>query len=514
MARYRSGAWVWARRFSQGAFLALFIYVLWSTTYPLHGKISPEVLFQIDPLVMFFTALSERVILPGVLIAAGMLLLTLVFGRFFCGWVCPLGTMSDWTSRLTRRKKTLSDPANRGIRKIKYFLLGVVALFAVGGVQIAWIFDPIVIAGRFISLNVIPAVTWAAERAFIIAIRDLGLRDSVVYDVYMTLKQTFLGVKVHYFSNALAILAYILLIFAGALVFSRLWCRMICPLGAFFAIVSKGAFLERKTEACTGCGLCRKACRMGAIRDDGSYQKSECILCMDCVEACPGGRTRFAWRPFGRAAHLPAVSQSSGEGRGLTRKEFLFLVLAALTSLAGRRGRGLRHSFLGGQRKVIRPPGALPEKDFVDRCIRCGNCMKVCPTNGLQPVMTESGPEGIWTPRLVPEIGYCEYSCAMCGQVCPTGAIGKLSVSEKQKVKIGLAVVDHATCYAWGHHTNCLVCEEHCPIPDKAIKVRGEIHDGQKILKPVVDPHLCIGCGICQNVCPVRPVRAIRVVPL
>jgi formate hydrogenlyase subunit 6/NADH:ubiquinone oxidoreductase subunit I len=139
--------------------------------------------------------------------------------------------------------------------------------------------------------------------------------------------------------------------------------------------------------------------------------------------------------------------------------------------------------------------------------------MKVCITNGLQPVVLESGVEGLWTPRLVPEIGYCEYKCTLCGEVCPTGAIPRLSVLEKQKARLGLAVIDHSICLAWDGNEECIVCEEHCPVAEKAIKVREDVVKGKRILRPIVDRALCIGCGICQNKCPVRPVRAIRVDP-
>jgi MauM/NapG family ferredoxin protein len=161
---------------------------------------------------------------------------------------------------------------------------------------------------------------------------------------------------------------------------------------------------------------------------------------------------------------------------------------------------------------VIRPPGALPEEEFIDRCIRCGNCMKVCITNGLQPVMFESGIEGVWTPQLVPEIGYCEYNCTLCGHSCPTGAIERLPLEKKRLARLGTAIVDKSICIAWAQHKDCLVCEEHCPVAEKAIKTTtGDTGDG--VLKPVVDPALCIGCGTCQSRCPVRPVRAIRVIP-
>lgn len=162
---------------------------------------------------------------------------------------------------------------------------------------------------------------------------------------------------------------------------------------------------------------------------------------------------------------------------------------------------------------VIRPPAALEESRFVDRCVRCGNCMKVCITNGLQPVLFQSGLAGLWTPELVPEIGYCEYDCTLCGRTCPTGAIRKLTHDEKRRTRLGLARIDESICIPWANGTECLVCQEHCPIPQKAIKIEwGQAQHGA-VRRPSVDASLCVGCGICQNKCPVRPARAIRVRP-
>jgi Pyruvate/2-oxoacid:ferredoxin oxidoreductase delta subunit len=140
--------------------------------------------------------------------------------------------------------------------------------------------------------------------------------------------------------------------------------------------------------------------------------------------------------------------------------------------------------------------------------------MKVCPTNGLQPVTMESGLAGIWTPQLVPEIGYCEYNCNLCGTVCPTGAIRHLPIEKKKKMRLGLARVQRNICIAWAEKKQCIVCEEHCPVPNKAIALEKEIVNGKTIYKPEVEDERCIGCGICQNKCPVRPFRAIRVYPL
>ncbi|HUV14857.1 MAG TPA: 4Fe-4S dicluster domain-containing protein [Acidobacteriota bacterium] len=165
---------------------------------------------------------------------------------------------------------------------------------------------------------------------------------------------------------------------------------------------------------------------------------------------------------------------------------------------------------------LIRPPGAVDEQEFLSRCIRCGVCMKVCPTNAIQPVGLEAGIEGLWTPVLNMNIGYCEYECTLCGQVCPTDAIRELPLEEKQKIKIGQSFIDKNRCLPYASARLCIVCEEHCPTPTKAIWVEViEVtnESGQKVFvqQPHVDPELCVGCGICQNKCPIKDQSGIYV---
>lgn len=140
--------------------------------------------------------------------------------------------------------------------------------------------------------------------------------------------------------------------------------------------------------------------------------------------------------------------------------------------------------------------------------------MKVCPTNALQPVSNQAGPEGFWTPVLVPRIGYCEYYCSLCTQVCPTGAIKELKIREKTKVKIGSAWVDKNRCLPYALGRPCTVCEEKCPTSPKAIRMmetETPLPDGTMEYQqfPVVDLDLCIGCGICETKCPVSDEPAI-----
>ncbi len=549
------------RRISQLFFLSLFIYILWSTTYPLKGMLHPAILFKLDPLIMIMASISERAFISGTLLSLSMLVLAIIGGRFFCGWICPLGAIIDAAGSLTKKIIPEKDSINNTIHPIKSLILGIIFLFALFSLQEAWLLDPIVIMARFVSMNLIPFVTSTLTYIFILLIERFGSQGSIG-DVYHSMKASVLGVKVAYFSHSLLIFALFAAILAATLLMKRFWCRAICPLGALYSLVSRHAMVGRKVTACVKCQKCKSRCRMGAIKDDLSYKKGECILCMDCVYDCPTHKTSFsvtgpvdvppvitdkppdsiinsviarrvnfssspdeAILPIVNACHKgkdcfglrPRNDTRSSPQAKLSRRGFLLFLLTPLfltgfkSNIKTDETKPVNEDAEPGDDGIIRPPAAIDEKDFLNRCVRCGNCMKVCPTNGLQPLSAKEGYAAMWTPHLVPEKGYCEYKCTLCGNTCPTGAIKRITASEKLRTKLGTAVIDQELCIAWAENKECIVCEEHCPVYDKAIKLKEETVDGVRVLKPYVDEYLCVGCGICQNKCPTSPVRAIRV---
>ncbi|MDD5745738.1 MAG: 4Fe-4S binding protein, partial [Candidatus Omnitrophica bacterium] len=274
------------RRISQILFWGLFVATLWFTTYPMTGKLSPEVFFITNPLVMVLTAMSERFVLPGLWFAGAMLALTLVLGRFFCGWICPLGAMIDFTAWLKRFSPGGKRILLKKSRAVKFFILGVVVALACLGIQDAWVLDPLGMIARFVSLNFIPFVTRVIDGVFVFML-TVTHRYEPLFDLYRFLKASVLGVKVSYFSHS----GIILLLFAVACGISwiaqRFWCRALCPLGALYAVVARWAWLRRVVPECSRCGNCAARCRMGAINADMSYEKHECILCLDCLYDCP-----------------------------------------------------------------------------------------------------------------------------------------------------------------------------------------------------------------------------------
>jgi formate hydrogenlyase subunit 6/NADH:ubiquinone oxidoreductase subunit I len=176
--------------------------------------------------------------------------------------------------------------------------------------------------------------------------------------------------------------------------------------------------------------------------------------------------------------------------------------------------------------KAIRPPGSVAESEFLERCIKCDQCINVCPTNVLQPsTFAEGGLEGFWTPVMRFSVAACQLNCTLCSEVCPTGAIQKISLDRKLglgafqatgPIKLGTAFFDQGRCLPWAMETPCVVCQEVCPVSPKAIgtyDVEITRWDGAKVTlnRPYIRPELCIGCGLCERECPVVDSAAVYV---
>ncbi len=227
------------------------------------------------------------------------------------------------------------------------------------------------------------------------------------------------------------------------------------------------------------------------------WEHFDCILCMNCVNVCPTDAIKFKYR-----------------WRFSSKEYFDVEKRKTLNSLIGM---GLSFYLIGGflkytnriKNRVLRPPGALREEKFLEKCIRCGECVSVCPTNFLHPALFEASFDGIYTPIGVPQYGYCEDRCVRCSEVCPSGAIKGITISEKlsKPIRIGTAYIDKNRCIPWNEGKSCIVCEEVCPAieGDKAIKLVVKDVNGKKVKVPEVSNKLCIGCSICENRCPQNP---------
>ncbi len=460
-----------------------------------------------DPLAGLTTMFAAHKFLPWFLFGIAVLLLTLVLGRSFCGWVCPLGVMVDIADRLWA-------PKNQGkigrtkLRPLKTWFLVFFVIAAISGVQFVWILDPIPLTWRTFGAVIFPGLTLGLNGFFNLLI-NLGANWDWLYESYDWFTFTITPLETHVITGWFVVAVMFVIILGLSAISRRFWCRRLCPLGALLGLVAKFSLLQRVVveDTCTECGLCSKRCKMGAIEDDfETTEKSECILCLNCADDCRKGKTIFTFRKPSR--QLSAVD--------LGRR-------SAIGTVAGGVGTGVAIHFLDPtvttSQWLIRPPGAREEAEFLDRCIRCNECVRICSTTGkcLQPLHFEEGVQAFWSPIADYSSGYCEFTCNLCGLVCPTEAIEPIPLEEKKRTKMGVAEIYKEICIPYKDKENCIVCEEHCPTSPKAIEFRPKVailDDGTErpFLEPFVRTGRCIGCGICEDKCPVEGHKAIRVV--
>ena len=522
---------VWWRRASQIFFLLLFTFLLLRTEF--RGAVGPgselrmhwpvRLFFELDPLAALSNALATHALYRGLLWSLSILLPVMFFGRFFCGWICPMGTIHHFFGSLKSEKKRGKQgiDANRykPWQRTKYVILIAVLVAALCGAGLVGWFDPFSLLVRSMGLSVLPAVNYASNSMLnALEHSDVGLLQATGTALHAVFAATILNFKQPHFRQGVYLgLIFLVLLAANAWV-TRFWCRALCPLGALLGVASRWSVLglHKDAAACDKCNLCLLHCQGG---DDpigaAPWHKAECLMCMNCVDACPHQGLEF--RLFRKEPEIA--------GANLPRRKMLAGLVAGLAAAPLLRA----NTALGKSRdeRLIRPPGALEETDFLARCLRCGECMKVCPNNSLQPALAEGGLEGLWTPVLTPRIGYCEPSCVLCSEVCPTGAIWKLTPKEKgwvvgvgqgdaKAVRLGTAFYDRGRCLPWAMATDCIVCQEWCPVSPKAIYLQeAEIVDAdgnKKVVKqPHVDPSRCVGCGACEYACPLQEHPAVYV---
>jgi len=494
--------WKKIRVLFQALILIVFVLLFISTRRNGIDADLANVLLHFDPLLTLTNLLSSRIIILASSISILTILLTIAFGRVWCGWICPLGTILDVFSLKKWRQKDRTP--DESWRRIKYSALFIILFSALFGNLTLLILDPLTILYRTFTTSIWPAssqILFSLEKTLYqvqflekpISTLDSWLRPSI-----------FPSQAVFYNSSLLfaVVIAFIVLLNLFA---PRFWCRYLCPLGGLLSLISKFAIFRRVVKNdCKSCAICSSNCPTGTIDPTRGYQSDpgECTMCLQCFVECPRSTVgikaqpnRAAWFPYNPARREFLASAGAG------------IALVALSRSDGFSARKNDH--------LIRPPGVI-EDGFLSKCIRCGECMRVCPTRAIQPALAEASFESLWTPVIIPRLGYCEFSCNSCGQICPVQAIPLLDLEEKRKQVIGSAYIDKNRCIAWADQKDCIVCEEMCPVVEKAIKLVPTDYISQENQKitvqlPVVLRNLCIGCGICEYKCPVKGESAIRV---
>jgi polyferredoxin len=497
-----AGQWKTLRKATQNLALLVFVALfVWSRRGGWPG-IVVNFPMRLDPLAMLAHLVASRTLLASSALALITVALTLLLGRVWCGWLCPLGTILDHSSRLIKagQRKAVSP----SWRRIKYGLL-LTGLAAAALTSLTWmVLDPLTILFRSLSASIWPAVDQAVSAAELALYRVDTLRPALsAFDAWVRPK--ILPPDPAFYRHAWLYAGLLIGIVSLNLLAPRFWCRYLCPLGALLGLLSKASIIRRQVnERCNQCNACARLCPTGTIEAQQDYASDpgECTVCLDCLDICPQDAIDF------RPHRLIAKGREYDPSR---RQALLALGTAAA-------GISLLRSDMVARRAtphLIRPPGAR-ENDLLSKCIRCGECSRACPTSAIQPAIAEAGLEGLWTPVLVPRIGYCDYSCNACGQVCPVQAIPPLSLAQKRQRIIGKAYIDRDRCIPWSDEEPCGVCEEMCPVPDKAIRLEEvELQKAGGDLVTLQRPHMvrerCIGCGICEYQCPLNGQAAIRV---
>jgi len=437
------------RRISQIFFFGLFVWFCIVTTigerfwqirnWPVNWFL------QLDPLVALGTVLSTQKFYWSLHCALGTIVLTIIFGRYFCGWLCPFGSIHHFVGYLGNLNKKVADRIRlnryRKAQCIKYFilvfLLGMAAFPSLASSLQTGLLDPIPLVTRSVNLVLLPILD----------------RSS-----YLT------SVGTRYYELGWLILAVFAVAVLSNLVIPRFYCRFVCPLGAFFGVISRFSIwrIGRNKPKCIDCKLCEKACE-GGCEPSGSIKIAECVLCFNCRQDCVHDMISYQTVPS-----LAGEVQADVSRRGFVLSLASGVLAVPAIRLSGRVASNYYN-------KAVRPPGALAEEEFLKRCLKCGQCMRVCPTNVIQPAGMEGGLEGLWTPVLNNRIGSsgCQLNCVACGQVCPTSAIRPITLDEKKgvgefaeqgPVKIGTAFVDRNRCLPWAMNKPCIVCQENCPV--------------------------------------------------
>ncbi|MEW6709314.1 MAG: 4Fe-4S dicluster domain-containing protein [Candidatus Riflebacteria bacterium] len=461
-----------ARKFLAGlillAFLALFVRF--------DSFSSLSILTQIQ--------LIPALISGGMLTVLAIILITLFTGRIYCSLLCPLGLIQDLMARVGRifRKNGPGFLAPRFFLHI--ILAGLTATLAIIGFMPALaICEPFALAGRLMTNLVQPVLS------YLMWLVGYGLEGANWFN-----KARVNPVDSH---SVFIVATIATALFLVVLRFGRIYCNLFCPLGALLRVLASFSVFRLQIDGtgCTGCGKCARNCKAGCIDlEKRQIDFSRCVVCLNCIDSC--SFNAIALKPgFGsnRTDFSPERRALIGSAATAAITTLLPIALPAPARAANR----------------ILPPGAGNSSEFAKKCISCHLCISACPSAIITVAVPQFAAGSLAQPELKFTRGMCEQTCNVCTTICPTGAIAPVSLEEKKTLKIAEVEYIKKLCVVETDGKDCGACAEHCPT--KAVKM---VPYRNNLMIPEVDPGICIGCGSCEHICPVRPQKAIFVNPI
>ena len=443
----------------------------------------------------------------GSITVLAIIIVTMTFGRIYCSILCPLGVYQDGISRMAEKRKKNRYKFKKSRKWLRYSILLVFAvLLFVGLNSIAILIAPYSIYGRIASNLFAPlyqlinnVLAYFAERW-----------DSYAFyhvDVYIKSLPIFI-----------VSIAYFLIITILSLTNGRWYCNTVCPVGTILGFFARFSLFKPviDTEKCNSCGLCERNCRCSAI--DSKNHKidyTKCVTCFNCIEKCHQGAMRY--RLAGNIDNVNKVKTIGDETKNgkTSRKTFIATVatLAAASTLKAQEkvvdgGLATIEKKKAPKRETpIKPAGSISLDNFSSRCTGCQLCVQVCPNDVLR---ASSKLDTFMQPEMSYERGYCRPECTKCSEVCPAGAITKVTREQKTAIQIGHAVWIGRNCVPLRDGVTCGNCAKHCP--SGAITMMPyDPDDAASPMIPSINTERCIGCGACEHVCPARPFSAIFV---
>ncbi len=441
-----------------------------------------------------------------------ILILTLLFGRVYCSYICPLGIFQDvvtWFSRKVRDKKKTRFRFAPPKSWLRYSILVIVCVsLLTGSIFLVNLLDPYSNFGRFTSDLFRPLYT-LGNNLLVKIFEALG--SYALYPVTIAKTDPYALIV------PVAMLALVLWFSFRK---GRLYCNAICPVGTLLGLVSKVSLFKIRFDlsGCNQCGKCMFACKSQCIDvKQQSVDVSRCVGCGNCLNVCDKNSIRYALTPAKKAK----MKQPDQSKRHFLAGSVLFVAALSgfsINSIAqGRRQRKRGEDHVKGSGKgtgnqevlsahMATPPGSLNRHHFMHACTACHLCVSACPTGVLKPSLFEYGFFGMMQPFMDYHASFCNYECVRCTEVCPNGAILPLTIEKKLTTQIGTVRFEKPNCIVFTDETSCGSCSEHCPT--KAVRMvpyKGEL------TIPQVDTEICVGCGACEYACPVTPYKAIVV---
>jgi polyferredoxin len=435
------------------------------------------------------------------LTAAGFLIvlvLTLLSGRTYCSFLCPLGIGQDLFSRVGGRikKKFRRYGFKKPFTVLRYLLLSLTLIVTlIWGIYMITLLDPYSIFGRFMTYFAKPAV---------IIINNFLAGILGRFDIYTLNNVPVKGFSLFVYSIPAA---FFILVGILSLTKGRLYCNMICPVGTFFGLLSKISILRIKFDetACTRCGRCSLGCKSSCIDFlNHDIDVTRCVDCFNCINTCQEKALSYGIVKLKKKVHETDESK-----RKVIAGSVLFLF-------------GLSYASNGQQKAVpkpkkdstikenktypVCPPGGGGIKDFNVDCTACALCISACPNGVLQPSLKQYGIAGIMQPVMDYHKSFCTYNCIICTEICPTNALRPLALEAKKLTQLGKSIFIKDNCIVKTEKTACGACSESCPT--KAVYMIP--YEGNLVI-PEVNNDICIGCGHCEFACPTVPYKAIFV---